>query len=159
MYSEVTKQGFISNKYYARVGIHFNKAGNSLLVHCIDQFVPILKTQTRHIVAQNVIENRYTAPCVCTFPESQHSFPAIRRNTLNTNQRRNSDDSTLFFKQQQYNNRATSHQQRNNHNQQSDSDRDAHYYYDLYPYQQSGSGRDALNYKNQQEDSNRPTPY
>ena len=67
MYSVVTKQGFISNKYYDRDGIHFNKAGNSLLVHCIDHFVPIVKAQTRHIVAQNVIENRYTAPNVCTF--------------------------------------------------------------------------------------------
>ena len=127
------KQVFISNKYYARDGIHFNRTGNSLLVYCIDQFVPILKAQTRHIVAHNVIENRYTASSVCTFPKSQHSqewsisssYPAIRRNTLNTNQRRNSDDNTLFFKQQQYNNRATSHQQRNNHNQQSDSDTDA----------------------------------
>ena len=169
LYSEVTKQGFISNKYYARDGIQFNKAGNSLLVHCIDQFVTIVKAQTRHIVAQHVIENRYTAPSVCTFPESHHSqewstsssYPAILRNALNINQRRNSDDGTLFFKQQQYNNRATSHQQRNNHNQQSDSDRDAlyyyYYYYYLNPDQQSGSGRDALNYNfnNQQRDSYR----
>ena len=60
----VTKQGFISNKYYAR-------DGNSLLVHCIDQFFPIVKAQTRHIVAQNVIKNRYTAPNISTFPNSQ----------------------------------------------------------------------------------------
>ena len=137
LYSEVTKQGFISKKYNACDGIHFSKAGNCLLVHSIDQCVPIVKAQNRHIVAQNVIENRYTGPNVCTFPESQYSqewstssnYPAIRRNTLNTNKRRNCDDRTLYFKQHQYNNRATSHQQRNNHNQQSDNDREALYYY------------------------------